>query len=360
MSWIILPATALQDFKEQWRALNTDASPLLEPDFVLPLLRHFGTGRELLVCHVSGRETQIMGIVTARRRGVWETFQPSQAPVGLWQQAPGVDAGPLLDSLIRKLPGTPLILGLTQCDPRLAPRPASNAVQETINYIDTAHITVEGSFDDYWQARGKNLRNNLKKQRNRLAKEGIAVRLQESRDAADMADAVRDFGLLESAGWKAHRGTALHGDNAQGQFYRAMLETFARRGAASVWRYRFDERLVAMDLCVEGEGLIIVLKTTYDESAAAGLSPTLLMREDCCRRFFDEGRIRRVEFYGKVMEWHTRWTDEVRTMYHVNHYRWPALLRLHSLAHNPPTLLTHLRQRLAPARPAASPIESME
>lgn len=25
------------------------------------------------------------------------------------------------------------------------------------------------------------------------------------------------------------------------------------------------------------------------------------------------------------MEWHTRWTEEMRTLYHVNYYRWPSL-----------------------------------
>jgi hypothetical protein len=55
------------------------------------------------------------------------------------------------------------------------------------------------------------------------------------------------------------------------------------------------------------------------------------MREEACRRLFEEGRIRRIEFYGKVMEWHTRWTDEVRTMYHLNYYRWPVLGYLHAL-----------------------------
>jgi hypothetical protein len=55
------------------------------------------------------------------------------------------------------------------------------------------------------------------------------------------------------------------------------------------------------------------------------------MREEACRRLFEDGRIRRIEFYGKVMEWHTRWTDEVRTMYHLNHYRWPVLGYLHAL-----------------------------
>jgi len=34
------------------------------------------------------------------------------------------------------------------------------------------------------------------------------------------------------------------------------------------------------------------------------------------------------------MEWHTRWTDEIRTMYHLNGYRWPLLGRLHALAAN--------------------------
>jgi hypothetical protein len=25
----------------------------------------------------------------------------------------------------------------------------------------------------------------------------------------------------------------------------------------------------------------------------------------------------RIEFYGRLMDWHLRWTDEVRTLYHV-------------------------------------------
>ena len=32
------------------------------------------------------------------------------------------------------------------------------------------------------------------------------------------------------------------------------------------------------------------------------------------------------------MEWHTRRTDEIRTMYHVNGYRGPRLGRLHGIA----------------------------
>jgi CelD/BcsL family acetyltransferase involved in cellulose biosynthesis len=360
MSWIILPASAFEGYKQQWRELNaaSAASPLLEPDFVTPLLAEFANGQELLVCYVRERVTLLMGIVVPRRRGVWETFQPSQAPLGIWLQRPGVDAAPLLDSLMRQLPGTPLIFGLTQCDPWHGPRPADSATQNSIDYIDTAHITVEGSFDDYWAARGKNLRANMKKQRAKLHKEGIVARLQISRAPEEMAEAVRDFGRLESAGWKAGLGTALHGDNDQGRFYRAMLEAFCRRGCASVYRYWFNDQLVAMDLCVEGNGMIVVLKTSYDESVPSGLSPSLLMREECCRLFFEQGRFGRVEFYGKVLEWHTRWTEEIRTLYHLNHYRWPGLVRLHRFSRRSPSLLGQLRARLAPRAAPAGPVSS--
>lgn len=349
MNWTLFPGSAFALHAERWRRFNaaTTASALLEPEFVEALLAAFGTGREqLAICEADG-ELLAMTLVHPRRSGTWETFQPSQAPVSLWMHRAAQPLEPLLDSLTRKLPGMPLVFGLTQRDPQLEPRPADSARLRTINYIQTARITIQGSFDDYWNARGKNLRSNLKKQRNKLAKEGVATRIQLDREPELMAQAVADFGRLESAGWKAELSTAVHPDNEQGLFYRLMLESYARRGAACVYRYWFDDKLVAMDLCIEGHGALIVLKTTYDESAANGLSPTLLMREECCQRLFDEGKLQQLEFYGKVMEWHTRWTEEVRTMYHVNHYRWPGLPQLHALA-----------SRRAAARKAPAPAPS--
>jgi hypothetical protein len=30
------------------------------------------------------------------------------------------------------------------------------------------------------------------------------------------------------------------------------------------------------------------------------------------------------------MDWHLRWTSDVRTLYHVNAYRWPWVKRMHT------------------------------
>jgi CelD/BcsL family acetyltransferase involved in cellulose biosynthesis len=347
MTWILSPAAGFAAHAAQWQQLNTGsrATPLLDAAFVQPLLAEFGDGKELLARYERDGLVQAMAVLRRSRAGAWETFQPSQAPIGLWLQSPDLEAGALADELLRQLPGFGLVLAVTQCDPMRAPRPLDGGALRTLDYIDTARISISGSFDDYWNARGKNLRTNLKKQRAKLLKEGIAPRMEVSRAPDEVAVAVADYGRLESAGWKAGGGTAIHPDNDQGRFYRAMLQNFCRMGKGRILRYWFGERLVAMNLCIEGNGQLIILKTTYDETIGSQFSPAMLLCEDTCKELFGQQRFERLEFYGRVKEWHTRWTDEVRTMYHVNHYRWAALAQLRTLINN----------RAAPPQDAPAP-----
>lgn len=335
MRWTILPARRFADIAPHWEALRAQGpcAPMLAPDFVAALLDAFGTGRECVALCLQDGVPLAAAVLAPQGRASWATFQPAQAPAALWLQRPGADVSVLLAGLVRALPGAALVVGLTQCDPFLLPRPGDSARDACSDYIDTARITVAGDADTWWNGRGKNLRANLKKQRNKLHDAGIATRMEVLRAPHEMAQAVADYGRLESAGWKGRAGTAVAADNDQGRFYRQMLKAFCARGAGSVYRYFFEEdgreQLVATDLCIEDGDCIVVLKTAYDETVPKQYSPALLMREEACRQLFGDGRIRRIEFYGKVMEWHTRWTDEVRTLYHVNHYRWPAVLRLH-------------------------------
>lgn len=329
MKWTLYPVARFSDFAADWGELSASMPAALAPDFVGPLLATFGVPGALLACCRAEGRLLAMGVLVPQGRG-WATLQPAQAPLGLWLQAPGADLDALLRSLLRALPGRPPLLSLTQLDPDLLPRPRDTGRVRTLDYIDTARITLAGGFEDYWQSRGKNLRGNLKKQRARLAREDIVPRLEIVREPGAMAAAVADYAGLEAAGWKAGSGTAVTPGDAQSRFYGAMLEAFAQRGAARAYRYWYGERLAAMDLCIEDERCLIVLKTAYDETVAAGTSPALLMREEATAALFSDGRLRRIEFYGRVMEWHLRWTQEVRRLYHVNYYRWPLLARAHA------------------------------
>jgi CelD/BcsL family acetyltransferase involved in cellulose biosynthesis len=224
----------------------------------------------------------------------------------------------------RNLPGFCLMLGVTQIDPLLAPRQAETGDSLSTDYIETAWVEVTGDFAGYWSSRGKNLRQNMKKQRNKLTTEGIVPTFRCLTQPEEIAEAIARYGALESAGWKAQQGTAIHPDNAQGRFYTAILEQACARNEGLVYEYAFNEKPVAVNLCMQRGATLIILKTTYDETIKT-FSPAFLLLQEALEPLFAEGRIRRVEFFGKVMEWHTRWTDNSRTLYHLTVFRWNLL-----------------------------------
>jgi CelD/BcsL family acetyltransferase involved in cellulose biosynthesis len=324
IKWTLAAASQnSSSWAKEWDALNdrTGALPFLASDVVLAALTHFGSGREILCVGSSAGETVAMALLTRKNAFTWESFQPSQLPLGAYLQVPEFRVDAAATSLLSALPKPALILGLTQLDPAWLARPQASASVAVLDYIETAWVNISGSFDDYWSARGKNLRQNMRKQRNKLEAEGITPRLEIITTPDSISGAIIDYGRLESAGWKAEIGTAVQLDNAQGRFYREILESACQRGEGLVYRYWFGEKAVAIDLCVQHRDALVILKTTYDENYKA-VSPAFLMREESFRKLFEGGSIKRIEFFGKMMEWHTRWTEHSRRLYHLTCYRW--------------------------------------
>lgn len=331
MTWTTHPIAQLTDCKNEWDALvqSRPGTPFMESAFLLPILDTFGTGEERLCLQHSDDNLCAAAIMQRGRKNIWQTFQPSQLPLGAWVTNGKVDLVSACNELVHRLPGLILGIGASQLDPRTQARPDDSLKLRTQDYIQTAWVNIEGSFETYWEARGKNLKQNTRKQRNKLQAEGIETRIECITAPGDVEKAIEDYGLLESAGWKAADGTAILPDNAQGHFYRKMLENFCAMGRGRIYRYWFDDKVVAMDLCIHDDAAIVILKTAYDESYKA-VSPSTLMRQDEFQQLFEEQKFRRIEFYGKVMEWHTRWTTQSRTLYHVTDYRWAWLKKLHA------------------------------
>lgn len=333
--WKNLPASTLQpgsQLMQDWDRLSARNGdlPFLAGDVILSALNLLGTGRERLLIAHKGSDVVAMLVLCPVGKFRWQTFQPSQIPLGAWVADTPVSLLELGRSLLRgPLGPLGLCFGLsfTQVDPHIAPRTADSPDSQTKDYIETGWIDISGSFDDYWSARGKNLRQNMRKQHTKLLADGIKLTTQRLTDFADMAPAVARYGSLESAGWKAENGTAVHPDNEQGRFYREMLEHASLRGEAVVYQYLFGDRVVAINLCLARKGTLIVLKTTYDESIQS-YSPAFLLRENELQQFHDEGQIHRLEYFGRFMEWHSKLTDKKRTLYHLTVYRWPFLKKL--------------------------------
>jgi CelD/BcsL family acetyltransferase involved in cellulose biosynthesis len=330
MKWTIHPIDQLDRFESAWRNLNGSGVdlPVLDPDYVFNLVKYLGTGRELLaVCDGTGGPAA-MAVLTLKKPGVWAAFEAGGCPLGIWISDPSVSLESLVSGLFRALPGIAVLVSLTRRDPDLTLRPRDEVGVRTVDYIRTPRLTLRGTFETYWAARTKNFRQNVKKGRNRLKRDGIESRFVVLTDPDAVANGVDAYGFLESSGWKAETGNALHPTNAQGRFFREMMRLFARRNQALVSQFWIGDQLAASDLFVCNRGVIIDFRTSYNETFKH-VSPAELMREDFVKYVYEKGRFEAIEYYGEYINWHKNWADHVRTMYHANYYRWPALARFH-------------------------------
>lgn len=331
LQWTLLPIAEFDRLADDWDRLNDaiGGAPFHHSSYIRNLLREFGSGSEHLAVGRTGNAVEALGILAYKKFGVWETFQPSQLPLGAWLMLPGADYGDCASGMMRALPGVPLMICFTQQDPRFRPRPVDAGCLRTVDYIETGWVAIEGSFADYWKARSKSLRQNMRTQRSRLGREGVQTKMDVVTRSEDVAEAISQYARLESAGWKGSIGTAVTPGSAQGRFYQRAIEDFCRLGTGFVFRYRFNDRVVAAELHIARGDTMVLLKTAYDETVE-GVSPAALMREEMYQQLFAAGGVRRIEYYGRVMDWTLRWTDRTRTLYHVNAYRWSSLARAHT------------------------------
>jgi hypothetical protein len=324
MRWIFQNARENFDqHRSTWDDLNRARGNhiLLDSIFVGGLIRHFGSKDTLLGVADDDRNP---GMVIAEnlRSGFWQTFQPSQGPLGLilLRNKEGVESQ--IARLISSLPGYPLEFSVMQQDPDSSVFRNLGGYQavETLDYINTSRIDVSGSFEDYWKARGRYYIDDLRRQTRRLQEQGIEMEFVTDRDPSRMGECVRDYGRLEAVGWKGEEGTAVTAENRQGLFYREVLESFSEKGEAVVYRLMFNGKTVASDLCLKRNRMLVVLKIAYDETSK-GFSPGKFIHREILRNLFAEGNISTLEWYGRVHDWQTRLGSTTRTMFHVNFYR---------------------------------------
>ncbi len=127
LRWQNLPASALDgDLAASWDALNADRGdlPFLAAYVMTAALKEFGSGQERLLVGYDAQGPAAILILQRKRFFEWNTFQPSQIPLGAWVARRELSLLDVARSCQRGLPGLCLVFGVTQVDPLLAPRDA--------------------------------------------------------------------------------------------------------------------------------------------------------------------------------------------------------------------------------------------
>ena len=269
---IIDPADA-EGLRAPWRALADRAEPnaFADPDFLLPLVAHCAPKRlKFVVVWADADRASLIGLAAVA---------PPPIALGLarvWMHA--LAAGPALlvdpahvegalSALMAALSAaragaglliphveteTALIAALRARDHRLVARTARAALPCGRN----------ANFDGHLPQKRK---KEWGRQRRRLADGGA---LEHSATGQD----IEPFLILEAAGWKGKRGTALAQSADLAAFARQMAKNFAARGAIAIHTLRRGGAPFAAGIVLRSDRRAYYWKTAFDETVAA-LSP---------------------------------------------------------------------------------------
>jgi len=332
--WEIRPAGTFAETSAAWDEFNarTFRLPLLSAAVTGAALRHFGSGDEQLAIASDDRGTAALCVLRMRGTSVLETFQPSQLPVGTWLQRPELDLSELADSLVRQQAGHIVLASLLQLDPMLVPRPKDHGLVRSLPYIATGAIELPPSWHEYLAGRSENLNANLRRRQHKIEREHGPVSLEVQDGEADVGVGIGHYADLESAGWKAERGTALARGNQQWRFYCETMESYCRDKRGRIYVLRFGDQVAAACLAVIADKTAYLLKTTHNEQMRS-VAPGMILRRQFIESLYSrEPEVRRIEIYGSLNESQRPWITEVREMYHANAYRGSVIAALHTLS----------------------------
>jgi CelD/BcsL family acetyltransferase involved in cellulose biosynthesis len=319
LSWKFMPATEFPSISREWQQLCNRSlrSPLLSADFIEVALRHFGRGDEMICFAETATGTVAATILQRKNYLVWDSFQPSQMPLGSWLQLRELDFPAMLKSLLHTLPLPTVMLAVTNLDSRFWPRPKGEALL-TVDAITTGEIELPDSSEEFMQS----LNCKPFNRRMRKAEREIGPLSLTTQTEADAVDAyVNLYASMECRGWKGASGTALAPNNGQTKFYADLLRRFAATGRARMFTLKMGARDVAAQMAIAEDDVLYLLKTTY-EPELRSLGPGVLLQYFITLYgYAHEPRIKHIEFYGPLNESQKMWITGSRPIYHLNTYR---------------------------------------
>jgi CelD/BcsL family acetyltransferase involved in cellulose biosynthesis len=170
------------------------------------------------------------------------------------------------------------------------------------------------ALGEQWQEPGGGLsssRRSALRRARRKAEQAGEITTELAQPAPAEVDALLDEAFaVEARSWKGRAGTAVSLDPRLDRFYRRYAHALAERQALRVELLRIDGTAVAMQVAVEWQARIWLLKIGFDEAHAASSPGQLLLAEsvaDAARR-----ELAGYELLGTPAGWTEPWAPELR------------------------------------------------
>jgi CelD/BcsL family acetyltransferase involved in cellulose biosynthesis len=311
------------DLDHDWTALarSLHATPFLEPGWLRAWWRAFGDG--VPAVFTARRNGRLVGVVPLRanKRTLMSASNWHSASSGLLALDEEA-ASALADALVAERAATVRISFLD------ATRPGASALVEAAKrkrklshsriVERPPYAVLDGTWEEYFAARSKNLRADVGRRLRRLEEAG-ELKLELCDGSERLAALLEEGFAVEAAGWKGEQGTAISSDQTTRRFYREVAEWAAARGILQLVFLRLDGVAVAFHLNLVSDSVHYHLKGGFDP-AYERFSPGKVLHRLLLERAFAE-RINRYEFLGADEGYKLQWATGERELTEVCTYR---------------------------------------
>jgi CelD/BcsL family acetyltransferase involved in cellulose biosynthesis len=303
--------SALDEVVSEWDELaaRTGATPFARPMWLRPFWRHFGSGTLELVALRRGRKLVALAPL-ARHGGVLASLANYHTPQYAFVAESDEARAELVDAVLQRC---------RRLDLRYVDRDGADfvAVRDAARargwlYFDaialrSPYVPVEGSFDDYLNARDSSRRKDMRRHRRRLTEEA-PLELEVCTNEDDLDVVLGDAFRLEESGWKAAAGTSIISEPQTKAFYTELCAEVAKSDALRVCFLRVGAKRVATEIGFELDGSHYSLKSGYDPGyRTRGVG--VLLQEEVLRWDWDAGA-KTYEFLGDVEPHKMEWASE--------------------------------------------------
>lgn len=334
LKWTLQPANELSLRQDEWARLNAGAHnhALLNPAFLISCIEHFAdTDTYLAIGQDRSGTVAAMALLRRINLFTWSTFSPSQLPVAPIVAKVDYSIESIATELIEYLPWPTQMLSLEHLDPALFSPPADLRKIITLPYIETCEIVVpDTDWHAYFNSLTTSLVGNIRRRRNKAARDLGEVTLEVVTAKTDIDYAVNTYADLESLGWKSSAGTALRRGDTQTSFYAELLARLCEQGKGAALILRFGDVVAAARLLIWDDLRVVMLKTAFNEELRAYAPGQILFYDTLTWLAENHPHLTRVETYGPANELQRSFSTGIRQLYHANTYRTNALRTLHA------------------------------
>ena len=268
----------LLDFQAEWSAFAQSTpgiTPFQLPDWLITWWRHFGSGR--LHVLVFRENENLTGVVpcflhqwnglrqmTLIGSGISDYLDPLIAPQ---------HAATLIERLRIHLEGNS-DWDICNWQDLSLQTPLKAIASEIIEETPCSEIPLTGTFDQYWSARSKSLRQNVRRDRLKAEVQGaLHFEVRRALDPETMSALIE----LHAARWRRHGESGMIEENHSAAFIEEVAQEFAARDRLRIFVLHFRTRIAAVLLGFGYDRTVFNYLTAFDpETETLGLGRTLL------------------------------------------------------------------------------------